>query len=351
MTVPASFAQFEVGLPSENNLLIPPRSKKREAGRPSTSHGEKSPTQPRHENAVEDGHQTPEPEWGVVKTGKGSVRDTADYSRSADRVVVSNAEVMEPAEPVRLAPTKETSFLVSQGSTPEQLSPTYPQQVREQAAHREPVEMQIPGSRASSRAASTSPPSPQSPKFPRVDSPTVKHAHRTHPPHQVAPSSNTASRPGSAASSSRLTTSAPIPTTRPASATPVSILKQPARSSPDSAATLPTNGSRPPVLSALPKHMQLQAGIPARPPVAATESRMAPIAKMFVECCNCKFYHDMPSKLYECMAKPDAVVEDKLLGISGAITTMVKCPWCHHNMSTSCCAGYAAVVYLKEKLH
>jgi hypothetical protein len=93
--------------------------------------------------------------------------------------------------------------------------------------------------------------------------------------------------------------------------------------------------------------MQLQAGTQVRP----LTTGMAPIAKMFVECCNCKFYHDMPSKLYECMAKPDAVVEDKLLGISGAITTMVKCPWCHHNMSRGCCAGYAAVVYLKEKLH
>jgi hypothetical protein len=77
----------------------------------------------------------------------------------------------------------------------------------------------------------------------------------------------------------------------------------------------------------------------------------APIAKMFVECCSCKFFHDMPAKLYECMAKPDAIVEDKQRGISGAITTMVKCPWCQHNMSRECCAGYAAVVVLKEKLH
>jgi hypothetical protein len=97
--------------------------------------------------------------------------------------------------------------------------------------------------------------------------------------------------------------------------------------------------------------LQLQAtSLPVRP-LGSETTRMAPIAKMFVECCSCKFYHDMPSKLYECMAKPDAVVEDKLLGISGAITTMVKCPWCHHNMSRACCAGYAAVVYLKEKLH
>lgn len=76
-----------------------------------------------------------------------------------------------------------------------------------------------------------------------------------------------------------------------------------------------------------------------------------PVAKMLVECCSCKFFHDMPSRVYECMAQPDAVVTDRALGVSGAITTMVKCPWCAHNMSTKCCAGYAAVVYLKERMH
>ncbi|CAJ2500427.1 Uu.00g032800.m01.CDS01 [Anthostomella pinea] len=84
---------------------------------------------------------------------------------------------------------------------------------------------------------------------------------------------------------------------------------------------------------------------------AVSGGRTEPIAKMLVECCNCKFFHDMPSRVYECMAKPDSVVEDKLLGVSAAITTMVKCPWCAHGMTTQCCSGYAAVVYLKEKLH
>ncbi|KAL2256566.1 hypothetical protein VTK26DRAFT_1482 [Humicola hyalothermophila] len=168
-----------------------------------------------------------------------------------------------------------------------------------------------------------------------------------------------------------MTPGASAPTSRMPGAMPVSILKQP-RTSHSSASSTPelppvaplaTPSSRPPqVLSALPKHMQqLQAGVPARspppqaplpgPPGAAEGRGGAPMAKMFVECCNCRFYHDMPSKIYECMAKPDAVVEDRVLGISGAITTMVKCPWCQHNMSRSCCAGYAAVVYLKEKLH
>ncbi|KAI1138190.1 hypothetical protein F5Y05DRAFT_413507 [Hypoxylon sp. FL0543] len=81
------------------------------------------------------------------------------------------------------------------------------------------------------------------------------------------------------------------------------------------------------------------------------ESRSDPLAKMLVECCSCKFFHDMPSRVYECMAKPDSLVEDKLLGVSATITTMVKCPWCAHGMTTQCCSGYAAVIYLKEKLH
>lgn len=83
----------------------------------------------------------------------------------------------------------------------------------------------------------------------------------------------------------------------------------------------------------------------------ASSSRAEPMAKMLVECCNCHFFHDMPARVYECMAKPDSVIEDKTLGVSAAITTMVKCPWCSHGMTTQCCSGYAAVVYLKEKLH
>ncbi|OAA63709.1 hypothetical protein SPI_03872 [Niveomyces insectorum RCEF 264] len=90
--------------------------------------------------------------------------------------------------------------------------------------------------------------------------------------------------------------------------------------------------------------------IPAHEPEQV--SKLAkPMTKMLVECCRCKFFHDMPSRVYECMAQPDAVVTDRDLGVSGAITTMVKCPWCSHNMSTQCCAGYAAVVYLERRLH
>ena len=98
-------------------------------------------------------------------------------------------------------------------------------------------------------------------------------------------------------------------------------------------------------------HRNTTVGAKGVPASTSASGRAEPMAKMLVECCSCHFFHDMPARVYECMAKPDSVVEDKTLGVSAAITTMVKCPWCSHGMTTQCCAGYAAVVYLKEKLH
>ncbi|RKF53478.1 putative bgh specific protein [Erysiphe neolycopersici] len=85
--------------------------------------------------------------------------------------------------------------------------------------------------------------------------------------------------------------------------------------------------------------------------ISSPRQRSEPVAKMFVICCSCKYFHDMPSKLYACMAKPDDLVTEENLGMSGVMTTSVKCPWCGHCMKTSCCAGYAAVVFMKERLH
>ncbi|EQK97452.1 hypothetical protein OCS_06834 [Ophiocordyceps sinensis CO18] len=77
-----------------------------------------------------------------------------------------------------------------------------------------------------------------------------------------------------------------------------------------------------------------------------------PIAKMFVECCRCKFYHDMPSNLYEAMANPESALSGRdTMGYAGSISMTVKCPWCRHEMSTRCCAGLAAMVYVTERLH
>ncbi|CZS95065.1 uncharacterized protein RCO7_05897 [Rhynchosporium graminicola] len=76
-----------------------------------------------------------------------------------------------------------------------------------------------------------------------------------------------------------------------------------------------------------------------------------PLAKVFVICCKCKYFQDMPSKVYERMTKQDNVATGSYLGIGNLVDTSVKCPWCTHGMSTTCCEGYAAVVYLNEKLH
>jgi hypothetical protein len=102
-----------------------------------------------------------------------------------------------------------------------------------------------------------------------------------------------------------------------------------------------------------------------QPSVAAAPAQLPPsdfganedgenkgIAKMFVECCACKYYHDMPSKLYEAMANPDAVISPSdSQDFAGTLSMTVKCPWCKHEMSTKCCAGLAAMVYVKERLH
>ncbi|KAM3467879.1 hypothetical protein MY5147_008488 [Beauveria neobassiana] len=53
------------------------------------------------------------------------------------------------------------------------------------------------------------------------------------------------------------------------------------------------------------------------------------VAKVFVECCGCKYYHDMPSKLYDAMVNPNVVLSPKdRLDFAGAISMTVKCPWC-----------------------
>ena len=103
----------------------------------------------------------------------------------------------------------------------------------------------------------------------------------------------------------------------------------------------------------------------------AAAMKTKPIAKMFVICCKCKFWHDMPSKLYEAMALPrsinghDGIAQsvgakrgnaapsssNNAQGIEGKVFTTVKCPWCQHGMSTSCCAGWTTIVYLHERHH
>ena len=106
-----------------------------------------------------------------------------------------------------------------------------------------------------------------------------------------------------------------------------------------------------------------------------------PIAKLFVICCKCRFWHDLPSKLYEAMALPKDYVkakgeagldaakemeglrkgvenagEEQGLGkgmgkLKGRLETAVMCPWCDHGMTTACCQGWTTVVYMHERHH
>lgn len=84
-----------------------------------------------------------------------------------------------------------------------------------------------------------------------------------------------------------------------------------------------------------------------------------PIAKLFVICCKCKFWHDLPSKMYELMVPQKLSRQDSEENPSNALgkaseatlDTMVKCPWCDHFMTTWCCAGWTTVVYLHERHH
>ena len=374
--------------PTEPPISIPPRSKKREllATRPSTSPVGTS-VKDVGNLQTEPGQEESELEFKAVKTGKRSMKETSEWVRSAEaradqmqnqnerREYGQGNQIQRQGMSQMLDRAAELEVAGPQGNAPSAATRKY--RTSESDTNRPPRSLKIAESakdittlagltndiyppvpldqavwtRSSSRTPSTSPPSPASPRFPRT-SPTLQSSQRMPGPPRMTSAPTPLSRPSAAATPVPPPAPSPAPSaTRPAGAGPISILKQPTRSTSDPAAPLLTTAPRPPVASALPKHMQAQAGMSVRTPVAAAEARMAPIAKMFVECCNCKFYHDMPSKLYECMAKPDAVVEDKLLGISGAITTMVKCPWCQHNMSTKCCAGYAAVVYLKEKMH
>ena len=157
---------------------------------------------------------------------------------------------------------------------------------------------------------------------------------------------------------------------------------------------------------------------PANPPLIAKPNasddslHVKPVAKMFVICCKCKYWHDLPSRLYEAMALPrklsagdsivpltsrprraslaaaktlgdvkaglehywkgksrverekeergkGKVVEAKMEGkgegkgkaVEGKVFTTVKCPWCEHGMSTACCAGWTTIVYMHERHH
>ncbi|KGO77120.1 hypothetical protein PITC_023620 [Penicillium italicum] len=114
------------------------------------------------------------------------------------------------------------------------------------------------------------------------------------------------------------------------------------------------------------------------------------IAKIFVICCRCKYWHDLPSEVYARLACPERLGSDskpggsrskkqpdsgtrKLTGsrslpfgqFQSPLSTQgmpdlrpapllprkVTCCWCGHNMSRTCCEGWTTVVEMRERHH
>ncbi|KAL8776386.1 MAG: hypothetical protein Q9194_003182 [Teloschistes cf. exilis] len=92
-----------------------------------------------------------------------------------------------------------------------------------------------------------------------------------------------------------------------------------------------------------------------RTPTPSESVNAKPVAKLFVICCKCNYWHDLPSHLYEAMCMPKNLTRDAGGNGEGAaearLETMVKCPWCEHCMATWCCAGWTAILYLQERHH
>jgi hypothetical protein len=125
------------------------------------------------------------------------------------------------------------------------------------------------------------------------------------------------------------------------------------------------------------------------------------IAKLFVICCNCKYWHDMPSEVYAKLACPERLPSESLLSrtfsrrnsvsrkaslrnsllssdpsntrrllttdrkypnkhlpssretlaAAGVPLTPPSCCWCGHNMSKTCCQGWTTLVQMGERHH
>lgn len=126
------------------------------------------------------------------------------------------------------------------------------------------------------------------------------------------------------------------------------------------------------------------------------------VAKVFVICCRCNYWHDMPSEVYAKLACPERLPPDSLLArtfsrrnsssrkgslkesllssvpsgkrrqpmprrprsndadtraareskaATGTPLTPPSCCWCGHNMSRSCCQGWTTLVQMRERHH
>ena len=93
-----------------------------------------------------------------------------------------------------------------------------------------------------------------------------------------------------------------------------------------------------------------------------------PVAKTFTVCCGCRYWHDLPSHLYEALIRPTRLRRDSVGNSGGGnsavvpgkrnsrvdeatLDAVVRCPWCDHFMSRLCCASWTGIVYLHERHH
>lgn len=112
------------------------------------------------------------------------------------------------------------------------------------------------------------------------------------------------------------------------------------------------------------------------------------LAKIFVVCCHCNYWHDVPSGMYAQMVIPECLLFSGLpepstsrssrsssqarsakssrsksqsafsetsssisSGPASSPKATVKCSWCKHEMAKSCCASWTTMVHLIEKHH
>lgn len=83
-----------------------------------------------------------------------------------------------------------------------------------------------------------------------------------------------------------------------------------------------------------------------------------PYAKCFLVCCNCKRFHDLPSRVYEMLLRGDSRCFETArigggVGIEGRLVMRegkLVCAWCEHGMGVKCCENWAVCVNLVERM-
>ena len=205
--------------------------------------------------------------------------------------------------------------------------------------------------------------------------------------------------PGEASSSS--TTTRPSSSQFPVQAAPV-VLVPPVKtkSAPNLATSLPPRSPLRPAPQGSGKALTGDTLVSQRSPMSKGRMSMAlagerqpfselnkPIAKTFTMCCGCRYWHDLPSHLYEALVCPTQLKRESVVlagagggSVSGGggaevvggpdekrpsgskqppqhqveeatLDAVVQCPWCEHFMSRLCCASWTTIVYLHQKHH